>query len=193
MLRLAVDGLLGSGVVDRVVVIVPHDLLDSAAQLMPSGVAVIVGGAERVDSVRAGIGSVPDARYLLVHDAARALTPPELIRRVVAELRAGRSAVVPAIAVADTIKAVDQLGYVTDTPDRSQLRAVQTPQGFDAELLRRAYGADHDLPITDDAGLVEALGVRVRTIPGDPLAFKITTPLDLTLARSLVAGSRVAS
>jgi 2-C-methyl-D-erythritol 4-phosphate cytidylyltransferase len=184
MLRLAVDGLLASGVLDQVVVAVPEEMVDAARALLPDGVVVVVGGAKRVDSVRAGIAAAPQARYYLVHDAARALTPPEMIRRVVAELRAGREAVIPALAVADTIKLVDLLGYVTETPDRSELRAVQTPQGFDAELLRRAYQAE--LSVTDDAGLVEALGVRVRTIPGDPLAFKITTPLDLTLAEGLL-------
>jgi 2-C-methyl-D-erythritol 4-phosphate cytidylyltransferase len=186
MLRLAVDGLLASGAVESVVVAVPEELVDAAEKLLPDGVVVVAGGSERVDSVRAGIAAAPDAGYYLVHDAARALTPADMIRRVVAELRAGRAAVVPAIPVADTIKVVDLLGYVAETPDRSELRAIQTPQGFDADLLRRAYSADAELPVTDDAGLVEALGVRVRTIPGDPMAFKITTPLDLTLARGLV-------
>lgn len=186
MLRLAVDGLLASAVIDLVVVAVPDELVDAAVQLLPDGVVVVPGGSERVDSVRAGIAAAPDAQYYLVHDAARALTPPDMIRRVVAELHAGREAVVPAVPVSDTIKVVDLLGFVAETPDRSELRAIQTPQGFDGALLRRAYGTDVELPVTDDAGLVEALGVRVRTIPGDPLAFKITTPLDLTLAQGLV-------
>jgi 2-C-methyl-D-erythritol 4-phosphate cytidylyltransferase len=134
--------------------------------------------------VRAGLAAAEDADLLLVHDAARALTPPPLIARVVAELRAGRDAVVPALPVSDTIKTVDLLGAVTGTPERSELRAVQTPQGFTADLLRRAYAAADSLA-TDDAGLVERIGGRVRTIVGDPLAFKITTPLDLALARAL--------
>ncbi|MFD4183548.1 2-C-methyl-D-erythritol 4-phosphate cytidylyltransferase [Rhodococcus sp. NPDC058514] len=184
MLRLAVDGLIDSGVVDRVVVIVPADRIDSVRADLPEGVDVVAGGAERTDSVRAGIEAAPDADLLLVHDAARALTPPPLIARVVAELRAGRDAVVPALPVTDTIKTVDLLGAVTGTPERSELRAVQTPQGFTADLLRRAYEAADSLA-TDDAGLVERIGARVRTIVGDPLAFKITTPLDLALARAL--------
>lgn len=186
MLRLAVDGLLDSGVVDRVVVMVPADLVDHAVELLPESVVVVVGGVERIQSVRAGIAAAADAGYFLVHDAARAFTPPALIARVVAELRCGRAAVVPAVEVADTIKYIDLLGYVTETPVRAQLRAVQTPQGFDADLLRRAYdGTADDHPATDDAGLVELLGERVRTIPGDAMAFKITTPLDLALARVL--------
>ncbi|MFC7451408.1 2-C-methyl-D-erythritol 4-phosphate cytidylyltransferase [Rhodococcus daqingensis] len=184
MLRLAVDGLIESGVVDRVVVIVPADRIDSVRAELPEGVDVVAGGAERTDSVRAGIAAAEDADLLLVHDAARALTPPSLIARVVAELRAGRDAVVPALPVSDTIKTVDLLGAVTGTPDRSELRAVQTPQGFTADLLRRAYAAADSLA-TDDAGLVERIGGRVRTIVGDPMAFKITTPLDLALARAL--------
>ncbi|TJZ76365.1 2-C-methyl-D-erythritol 4-phosphate cytidylyltransferase [Rhodococcus oryzae] len=184
MLRLAVDGLIESGVVDRVVVIVPADRIDSVRAELPDGVDIVAGGAERTDSVRAGLAAAEDADLLLVHDAARALTPPPLIARVVAELRAGRDAVVPALPVSDTIKTVDLLGAVTGTPERSELRAVQTPQGFTADLLRRAYAAADSLA-TDDAGLVERIGGRVRTIVGDPLAFKITTPLDLALARAL--------
>lgn len=184
LLQWAVAGLLDSGAVDRVVVIVPSDRVDDVRADLPDGVDVVAGGAERTDSVRAGIAATGDAGLVLVHDAARALTPPALIARVVAELRAGREAVVPALPVADTIKSVDLLGVVTGTPERSELRAVQTPQGFEAALLRRAY-EDLEVAATDDAGLAERIGARVRTIAGDPLAFKITTPLDLALARAL--------
>ncbi|MGW0248275.1 2-C-methyl-D-erythritol 4-phosphate cytidylyltransferase [Nocardia goodfellowii] len=207
MVRLAVDGLIASGVVDRIIVMVPAELVEAAVALLPafdpvgrsrdtspsgggcggflspSTVRVVVGGAERTDSVRAGIAAAPEAAYFLVHDAARALTPPEMIARVTAELQAGHPAVVPALPVVDTIKSVDATGLVTGTPDRSELRAIQTPQGFSAELLRAAYALD--VHTTDDAGLVEMLGAKVRTIPGDPLAFKITTPLDLMLAEKL--------
>ncbi|MFE7801628.1 2-C-methyl-D-erythritol 4-phosphate cytidylyltransferase [Nocardia sp. NPDC057440] len=186
MVRLAVDGLIASGAVDRVVVMVPAEFVESAVALLPvtDSVQVVVGGAERTDSVRAGIGAAPDASYFLVHDAARALTPPELIARVAAELRAGHRAVVPALPVVDTIKSVDSHGAVIGTPDRAGLRAIQTPQGFAADLLRAAYATD--VQATDDAGLVELLGTHVRTIPGDPLAFKITTPLDLLLAQAVL-------
>ncbi|WP_028476307.1 2-C-methyl-D-erythritol 4-phosphate cytidylyltransferase [Nocardia sp. CNY236] len=190
MVRLAVERLIASAAVDRIIVMAPSDLVRRAAAVVPTSdsVRVVVGGAERVDSVRAGIAAAPDATHYLVHDAARALTPPALIARIAAELRAGCPAVVPALSVADTIKAVDSAGAVTGTPDRAGLRAIQTPQGFSADLLRRAYAAE-GADVTDDAGLVERLGVRVATIPGDPLAFKITTPLDLVLANAVLAGA----
>ncbi|WP_084508667.1 2-C-methyl-D-erythritol 4-phosphate cytidylyltransferase [Nocardia pseudovaccinii] len=193
MVRLAVDGLIASGAVDRIIVMVPTELVESAVALLPpsESVRVVIGGAERTDSVRCGIAAAPDAAHFLVHDAARALTPPELIARVVAELRAGAEAVVPALPVVDTIKSVDGRGEVTGTPDRAGLRAIQTPQGFAADLLRAAY-ADERLQATDDAGLVELLGTRVRTIPGDPMAFKITTRLDLLLANAVLDGARTA-
>ncbi len=192
MVRLAVEGLIASGAVDRIIVMVPTELVDSAVALLPptGSVQVVVGGAERIDSVRAGIAAAPDASYFLVHDAARALTPPELIARVTAELRAGRPAVIPGLPVTDTIKSVDAAGAVTGTPERAGLRAIQTPQGFSAELLRSAY-ATEGIQATDDAGLVERLGVGVHTIPGDPLAFKITTPLDLRLADAILDGAGI--
>jgi 2-C-methyl-D-erythritol 4-phosphate cytidylyltransferase len=191
MVRLAVDGLIASGAVDRIIVMVPTEFVESAVALLPpsGSVEVVVGGVERTDSVRAGIAAAPDAAYFLVHDAARALTPPALIARVAAELRAGTPAVVPALPVVDTIKSVDARGGVTGTPDRAGLRAIQTPQGFAAELLRAAY-ADRRLQATDDAGLVELLGTQVHTIPGDPMAFKITTRLDLLLANAALDGAR---
>ncbi|WP_084535354.1 2-C-methyl-D-erythritol 4-phosphate cytidylyltransferase [Nocardia yamanashiensis] len=188
MLALAVQGLIDSGSVDEVVVMVPAELVAETRALLPdtpTPVHVVPGGAERTDSVRAGLAAAPDATYVLVHDAARALTPPSLITRVVDELRAGAQAVVPGLPVSDTIKSVDAAGAVTGTPDRSALRAIQTPQGFDAALLRSAYATDTQA--TDDAGLVELLGAIVRTVPGDTLAFKITTPLDLILANTLAA------
>lgn len=184
MLVRAVEGLLAAGCVDRVVVIVPADLVDAAAALLPASVQVVVGGAERTDSVRLGLQAAGDADFVLVHDAARALTPPRLIQRVVAELRAGNAAVIPGLAVVDTVKAVDASGMVVGTPDRSVLRAVQTPQGFSADVLRRAYAVDAGA--TDDAALVELLGEPVLVVDGDELAFKITRPLDLALATALL-------
>jgi 2-C-methyl-D-erythritol 4-phosphate cytidylyltransferase len=180
-----VDGLRASGAVDRIVVIVPVDLLDAARGLVGDDVTVVAGGRERTDSVRAGLAVIGGASVVLVHDAARALTPPALIARVVAEVRAGRPAVIPVLPVVDTVKEVDLMGAVIGTPDRASLRAVQTPQGFDADVLRRAYAAATDIS-TDDAGLVERIGETVHTIVGDALAFKITTPHDLLLAEALL-------
>ncbi|WP_432420592.1 2-C-methyl-D-erythritol 4-phosphate cytidylyltransferase [Nocardia carnea] len=192
MLGLAVGGLIAAGVVDEIIVMVPAQLVEATADLLPPAAParIVAGGAERTDSVRAGLACADAAAHILVHDAARALTPPDLIARVVAELRAGRSAVVPVLPVVDTVKSVDTAGVVTGTPDRSALRAVQTPQGFAADVLRRAY--EHPENATDDAGLVERLGIDVHTIPGDPLAFKITTPLDLRLAEAVLDGRQVA-
>ncbi|WP_281499780.1 2-C-methyl-D-erythritol 4-phosphate cytidylyltransferase [Gordonia alkaliphila] len=187
LLQHSVSAALASGVVDQVVVIVPADLaaqIDAEYSDRPE-VTVTVGGAERSDSVRAGLAAAgPDTELVLVHDAARALTPPALFADVVHALRDGARAVIPGLPVVDTLKRVDDAETVLATPDRSELRAVGTPQGFTAELLRHAHSGGGDA--TDDAGLVEALGVPVQVVPGDPLAFKITTPFDLRMARLLL-------
>jgi 2-C-methyl-D-erythritol 4-phosphate cytidylyltransferase len=184
----AVDGLLDSGVVTTVVVAVPPGLTDEAKLILGDKATVVAGGANRAESVSLALAALagnPD--FVLVHDAARALTPPALIVRVVDALRAGHDAVVPALPPSDTIKAVDANAVVLGTPERAGLRAVQTPQGFATDLLLRAYqrsGAD----FTDDASLVEHLGGQVQVVEGDPLAFKITTQLDLLLAQAIVRG-----
>lgn len=195
MLDRSVEAMLDSGAVDRVVVVAPADPAatrpaDLVSARFVDRVTVVAGGTERADSVRAGLSAAGPARFVLVHDAARALTPPELFVRVVAALRAGSDAVIPVLPVTDTVKIVDADGTVTGTPVRASLRAVQTPQGFDLGLLDRANRDAGDA--TDDAGLVERLGVRVTTVSGDPMAFKITTPLDLVLARAVLAGHRSA-
>ncbi|NBP85582.1 MAG: 2-C-methyl-D-erythritol 4-phosphate cytidylyltransferase [Mycobacteriaceae bacterium] len=186
MLDYAVDGLLDSGVVARVVVATPADRVASTASVLGERATVVAGGAERSDSVRLALAAVGEPEFVLVHDAARPLTPVALIQRVVAALRAGLRAVVPVLPVADTVKAVDANGVVLGTPDRAGLRAVQTPQGFETALLMRAYQQAGGAA-TDDAALVESLGVPVHTVAGDALAFKITTPLDLRLAEAVLA------
>lgn len=186
MLERAVDGLLGSGVIDRVVVAVPVDRVAETAAMLDGRADVVAGGAERHDTVRLALDHIGDPDFVVVHDAARPLTPIAQIRRVVAALSAGMSAVVPVVPVVDTIKAVDANGVVLGTPERSGLRAVQTPQGFTADLLRRAYQRAGSFAGTDDASLVEHLGTPVHTVDGDPLAFKVTTPLDLRLARAVL-------
>ncbi|CPR37308.1 Putative 2-C-methyl-D-erythritol 4-phosphate cytidylyltransferase [Mycobacteroides abscessus] len=188
MLQRCVDGLLASGAVDEVVVVVGADQLERAATLVGPGATVVQGGAERTDSVRAGLAAVDAADWILVHDAARPLTPPDMIARIVAELRTGRGAVIPAVAVTDTIKSIDVHGDVIGTPDRAGLRAVQTPQGFAADVLRRAYAAAGDIA-TDDAALVEQIGESVHVVEGDRLAFKITTTLDMTLAEAILSAT----
>ncbi|WUI28476.1 2-C-methyl-D-erythritol 4-phosphate cytidylyltransferase [Mycobacterium sp. NBC_00419] len=186
MLERAVDGLLDSGVVDRVVVAAPEDRVDATKLILGDRATVVAGGPERPETVRRALAAVGDPDFVLVHDAARPLTPVGQIQRVVAALRDGLRAVVPVLPVIDTIKAVDANGVVLGTPERAGLRAVQTPQGFETELLRRAYGGAGTAVVTDDASLVEFLGTPVHTVAGDTLAFKITTPLDLRLAQAVL-------
>lgn len=187
LLEWAVAGLLNSGVVDHVVAAVPADRIDQAKQVLDHRATVVAGGAGRTESVRLALSALPgEPHFVLVHDAARALTPPELIVRVVDALRDGHGAVVPALPLHDTIKAVDANGVVLGTPERAGLRAVQTPQGFATDLLLRAYQRAAGAVVTDDASLVEHVGGQVQVVEGDPLAFKITTQLDLLLAQAIV-------
>jgi 2-C-methyl-D-erythritol 4-phosphate cytidylyltransferase len=186
----AVEGLLKSGVVDRVVVAVPADRTDRAKLILGRDATVVAGGANRVESVARALEAVADLEipdFVLVHDAARALTPPDLIIRVVELLRAGHQAVIPVLPLSDTVKVVDANGAVLGTPERAGLRAVQTPQGFATGLLLRAYQQAGTADFTDDASLVEHIGGQVQVVDGDPLAFKITTKLDLMLAQAIVA------
>jgi 2-C-methyl-D-erythritol 4-phosphate cytidylyltransferase len=185
MLEYVLRGLRDSGVVDRVVVAVPPNCTDEARLVFGGDAVIVAGGSDRTESVRLALAAVGDAEFVLVHDAARPLTPPSVIIRVVHALQSGHLAVIPALPVSDTIKAVDANGVVLGTPERSGLRAVQTPQGFRTELLRRAYDRAAGL-FTDDASVVEATGTPVQVVDGDPLAFKITTPTDLLLAQTLL-------
>lgn len=186
MVERAVVGLLESEVVDRVVVAVPPDRTDQGKLIVGHLATVVAGGANRSQSVNMALAVAGEPDYVLVHDAARALTPRELVVRVVEALRAGHPAVVPALPVSDTIKAVDANGVVLGTPERAGLRAVQTPQGFTGELLLRAYEHAESGNFTDDASVVEQVGAQVQVVDGDPLAFKITTRLDLLLAQAIV-------
>jgi 2-C-methyl-D-erythritol 4-phosphate cytidylyltransferase len=151
---------------------------------------VVIGGATRSASVRCGLAAVPDeADVIIVHDAARPLASPTLFDAV-ATAAAETGAAICALPVSDTIKRVDD-GLVAETLDRRALVAVQTPQAFEAALLRRAHavGAEATDEATDDATLVERLGVPVRVVPGDPGNFKITTPADLKAAEQCLAVS----
>ena len=187
LLEYALDGLLASGAIDKVVVAVPPALTDEATLVFGGRAQIVAGGAVRTESVGLALAAAGDPDFILVHDAARALTPPALIARVVAALADGHAAVVPGLPLADTIKAVDANGAVLGTPERAGLRAVQTPQGFRTDVLRRAYQRAGAGTVTDDASLVEQIGTPVQIVEGDPLAFKITTPLDLLLAEAVMA------
>jgi len=165
---------------DRVAVLRPSDL--DAFEL--PGWKRVVGGSRRRDSVAAGLDALsPETSIVLVHDAARALVPTDLVRRVINAAETS-ACVIPVLPVTDTIKCVDG-ERVVDTPDRAGLVSVQTPQAFSVELLRRALAASID-DATDEATLVEALGEPVVTVRGDRRNFKITTPLDLEIARLLL-------
>jgi len=183
-----------SSVVDEIVITAPAGYEEEFRALVGESATVITGGVLRSDSVNLALKSLsPSTKYVLVHDAARALATSDLAQRVLNELNSGESAVIPALNVVDTIKEVDRDGYVRNTPDRSVLRAVQTPQGFAVDVLKRAHEASDDA--TDDAALVEALGIKVKTILGEVRAMKITKPEDigmaLTLLRDLDSNLRV--
>ena len=174
-----------STVVDEIVITAPAGYEEQFRAIVGESASVITGGVLRSDSVNLALKSLsPSTKYVLVHDAARALATSELASRVLHELQSGESAVIPALNVIDTIKEVDRDGYVRNTPDRSSLRAVQTPQGFAVEVLKRAHEASQDA--TDDAALVEALGIKVKTIPGEARAMKITNPEDIATAVTMI-------
>jgi 2-C-methyl-D-erythritol 4-phosphate cytidylyltransferase len=172
------------GTVDGVVLVVDAERADLAEDVD----AVVVGGEQRADSVRAGLAAVPDAaEVIVVHDAARPLAGRELFARVVARVREGADGAIPTVAVTDTIKQVHG-GWVATTLDRDELRAVQTPQAFRATVLRRAHeGAPQ---ATDDARLVEAIGGRVAVVDGEQRNVKITRADDLAIAEVLLARAR---
>ena len=172
--------------IDSLVVVGPAQSLSALGGL--AGTAqVVAGGVTRQESVLRGLAVLADAvEFVLVHDAARPLVTAAVISSVVDALVAGADAVIPVLPVVDTVKRVDPSGQVLQTVDRSDLRLVQTPQGFRRTVLVAAH-AGTDAPLTDDAGLVEAAGLAVRTVPGDEQAFKVTTAHDLRLARQLVA------
>ena len=216
LLRRAAAGLIASGVVSHVVVTAPAEEVDRfRAELegLPDGSAgatagrrggiEIVAGSPRSRQASVALGlaaalaAVPQADVVIVHDAARALTPPEVTQRVVAAVRAGHEAVVPALPVTDTVKEVEarpagEPEPVVGTPRRDRLRAVQTPQGFSTPVLVAAHRAgaeragDEALAASDDAGLVEACGGSVVVVAGDERAMKVTTPMDLALAELLL-------
>ena len=219
----AVRGMRAAGV-HQIVVTAPADseatraeftrTLAAAGFSQHDGVVVTPGGGTRQESVALGLAAVadhfPDATHVLIHDAARALTPPEMIERVANALAAGFDAVIPVLPVVDTIKEVAAAGdsgaedlagaqpsvfayteTVARTVCRASLRAVQTPQGFELGLIARAHQAGSALSVSeqaaapDDAALVELLGEPVATVPGDRRALKITTAFDLRLAQWL--------
>jgi 2-C-methyl-D-erythritol 4-phosphate cytidylyltransferase len=179
----AVDTLRAGGAAE-VVVAVPPGGRAAFAAVLPPEVRLVAGGATRTASVRAALTAAgEDVDAVLVHDAARPLTPPAVVTRVLAALAAGARAVVPVLPVVDTTVVVDDDGVVTETVPRAPLRRVQTPQGFDRATLTAAYAAlPSDAELPDDAAVVRAAGVPVATVEGDERAAKVTVPHDLALA-----------
>ena len=183
--------------------------------------AVVAGGITRQASVAAGLNAAGTADHVLIHDAARPLVPSQIVRRVVSALRRGHPAVVPALPVTDTIKRITasdaqaavaeaaegfgepaslrdgpsdfRVERVETTLNRSALRAMQTPQGFALEAIRRAHSAFADRAASelnaapDDAALAEAAGIPVVLVRGSERAMKITRPFDLRIAELLLA------
>lgn len=210
LVRRAVDGIRVAGV-DGVVVTAPPTHLGEFEQIFAQepDVAVVPGGNIRQDSVYNGLLEIPrlakrigkelDERTpVLIHDAARCLTPKRAIRDVIEALESGLKAVIPVVPVTDTQKIVEpvptysKIEKVIGQVDRAQLRGVQTPQGFHWETAMRAHEAGRELlaqgvELTDDAGLVEALGEDVHVTPGSALSMKITTKLDLVVAAEILA------
>jgi 2-C-methyl-D-erythritol 4-phosphate cytidylyltransferase len=150
----------------------------------PAGVERTVGGATRSESVRAGLALVPDdATVIVVHDAARPLATRALWAAVLAAVRDGADAAIPALPLTDTVKRVKE-GRVVETVPREDLYGVQTPQAFAAAALRTAHAQRDDA--TDDAALIEANGGRVVVVPGETRNLKLTVFADLELAQALL-------
>ena len=175
-----------------IVVVAPGEEAQATGLLAPLDLAkpwrVVAGGRERQHSVANALAAVPQAaRLILIHDGARPLIDAAAVAAAIAAAREHGAAGV-AVPVKDTIKAVDAVGCIVATPDRSTLWAIQTPQVFAASLLRRAYAAaERDgVLATDDAALVERLGHEVKIVAGSYRNLKITTPEDLTVARALL-------
>ena len=168
-------------VAQLLIVTAPAGYENEYKKLLGEEVEVITGGVLRSDSIRIAIAKIPNNyEYVLVHDAARALASTRLASEVINQLIRGQQAVIPTLEVIDTIKEVDNQGYVRNTLNRASLKIVQTPQGFNRSVLERAHQASEDA--TDDAALVEALGIKVKTIAGEDQAFKITTKGDIKTA-----------
>lgn len=177
-----------SKVVDEIVITAPAGYEEQFKAIVGQSAEVVTGGVLRSDSIRVALKALsPSVESVLIHDAARALASSALAARVLDELRSGQSAVIPVLKVIDTIKEIDRDGFVRATPDRSSLVAAQTPQGFNRQVLERAHSASDDA--TDDAALVEAIGVKVKTIEGEASAFKITTKEDISQALLLLSPS----
>lgn len=175
-------------VASEIVICAPAGYEKHIQDLVGDDITVVVGGTTRSDSVRAGIAALSGkSKYVLVHDAARALATTDLAQRVLTSLEKGEVAVIPGLELIDTVKSIDASGHVIATPERASLRRVQTPQGFELAILKKAHESAAEA--TDDGALVEALGHKVLIIKGEERAIKVTTPADLATALSILGAS----
>lgn len=165
------------------------DFQEILAQLnLTKPVELIQGGETRQQSVYNGLQALPtDAERVLIHDGARCLATPELFERCGTALQTC-SGLIAAIPVKDTIKVVDQNGLILETPDRQQLWAAQTPQGFEVKLLEECHdqGRQQGWEVTDDAALFEKCGLSVHIVMGEETNLKVTTPVDLSVAEFIL-------
>jgi len=176
--------------VDTVVLVLAEENLERGCHLVDAAgfdkvVVICPGGPRRQDSVRLGLEALPECRWVVVHDGARPLVTANLIEAGLAAA-AETGAAIAAVPLADTLKEVANDGLIRRTLDRGNLWAAQTPQVFDYDLLWEAHRQAQS-EATDDAGLVEALGRRVKVFPGSARNLKVTTTADLALAQALVA------
>ena len=171
--------------VQQIIVTAPAGYEDQIRSLVGDDIVVVTGGATRSESVRLGLAAVDSAAgFILVHDAARSLASTGLAQSIIASLQSGEVAVIPGLAEVDTVNVIGNDGYVLSTPDRAMLRTIQTPQGFQAAILREAHQQSGEA--TDDATLVSKLGHKVKVIAGEEAAMKITTPADLAIAMTFL-------
>ena len=196
LLTMAAEAACASWRVEALVVAAPEEWEQRAAALLPGRVAVqvVAGGATRQESVRLALETIgPEVEVVIVHDAARALAPPALFDAVVEALgdEHGVVGAIPVVPVPDTVKRVEG-EWVAETVSRDGLVLAQTPQAFLLAPLVDAHrrAVEAGLEFTDDAALVEWAGGRVRTIPGDPSNFKVTTSEDLARAEAAVRSAR---
>jgi 2-C-methyl-D-erythritol 4-phosphate cytidylyltransferase len=193
LLERAAAPFLAHAAVTEIVAVVPEALLDGARDALARvprervvGARAIPGGATRQESVRLGLEALgPRAEYVAVHDVARPLATMALLERVLAAARE-HGAAIPALPIRDTVKEVDG-GRVTRSVPRERLVGAQTPQVFSRAILARAHAQNRTIPdATDDAALVEALGLPVHVVAGEPSNIKITEPADLIVAQALL-------
>jgi 2-C-methyl-D-erythritol 4-phosphate cytidylyltransferase / 2-C-methyl-D-erythritol 2,4-cyclodiphosphate synthase len=187
ILEHAVAPFQASARINEIIVVVAPDRIDAARSRLGSKVrAVVAGGAERRESVAAGLRELGEASWVLVHDGVRPFVSNSLIDRVL-DAAQQHGAAVPGVPVTDTLKEADG-PRVLQTLDRSRIWAAQTPQAFRCGLLREAHAQASEISVTDDAQLVERIGATVAIVPGDAQNVKITTPEDLAVARRRADG-----